>query len=229
MIFRMSLIVMSPRRLFSWSTTSSFSIRFLWRISFACSSVVPTGTVTSRSLVITFSIGCSKLVSNLKSRLVRIPTSFPSVVIGSPEIRYLSISSRASATFCEGPTVMGSEIIPLSDFLTLSTSCACSAAVLLRWITPRPPSRAIAIAVSASVTVSIAALSSGMFSRTFGVRDTDTSTSLGRIFDSAGSRSTSSNVNPSSIPFPFIPSLPFRSRSPAESPRGDPNRLCPGR
>ena len=132
LILRMSLIVMRPRRLFLPSTTSSFSIRFLCRISFACSSVVPTGTVTRSSLVITLEIGWSKFVSNLKSRFVRIPTSFPLRVTGSPEIRYLFITSSASWTLWSGSTVMGSMIIPLSDFFTRSTSTACSSAVLFR-------------------------------------------------------------------------------------------------
>jgi len=95
------------------------------------------------SFVITLRIGCSKFVSNRRSRLVRIPTSFPSRVTGSPEIRYFFITSRASMTRWSGSTVIGSEIMPLSDSLTRSTSVACSSAVLFRWMIPIPPSRAM--------------------------------------------------------------------------------------
>ena len=72
--------------------------------------------------------------------------------------------SSASAIGWSGRTVTGSMIMPLSDFLTLSISSACCSIVRLRWMTPMPPSCAIAIAIADSVTVSIAALSSGMLS-----------------------------------------------------------------
>src|SRR5579859_4844839 len=48
----MSLTVIKPLRLKSWSTTSSFSMRCFCRMRSASSSVVPTGTVTRLSLVI---------------------------------------------------------------------------------------------------------------------------------------------------------------------------------
>ena len=62
---------------------------------------------------------------------------------------------------------------------------------------PRPPSRASAIARRASVTVSIAAETTGMFSEIDGVSRVIVETSFGRTCDSAGRRSTSSNVSPS--------------------------------
>src|SRR6266513_2849878 len=54
-------------------------------MSSACSRVVPTGTVMRFSLVITLAMGMSKRVSKRRSRLVRMPTSFPFFVIGTPE------------------------------------------------------------------------------------------------------------------------------------------------
>ena len=89
--FWMSLTVIRPFSRKSWSTTSSFSTLCWCRISRASSSVVPTGTVIRLSLVITSATGRSMLVSKRRSRLVRMPTSRPSLlpssVIGTPEMR----------------------------------------------------------------------------------------------------------------------------------------------
>ena len=62
---------------------------------------------------------------------------------------------------------------------------------------PRPPSRASAIASRASVTVSIAAETIGMLSSIERVSRVRVETSFGSTRDSAGTSSTSSNVNPS--------------------------------
>ena len=62
-------------------------MRCLARICLAVSRSVPTGAVTRLSFVITFLIGWSKLVSKRRSRLVRMPTSLPFSVIGTPEMR----------------------------------------------------------------------------------------------------------------------------------------------
>ena len=53
-------------------------------------------------------------------------------------------------------------IIPLWLRLTFCTSAAWSSIDRLRWITPMPPWRAMAIAMRASVTLSIAADTSGI-------------------------------------------------------------------
>ena len=98
--FWMSLTVISPFSRKSRSTTSSFSTLCWCRISRAASSVVPTGTVNSGSRVITSAIGRLTLVSKRRSRLVRMPTSRPSLlpssVIGTPEMLYFFIRSSAS-------------------------------------------------------------------------------------------------------------------------------------
>ena len=57
---------------------------------------------------------------------------------------------------------MGFTTIPLSDFLTFTTSRAWSSIGIFLCIIPIPPSLAMVIAVCDSVTVSIAALTSGM-------------------------------------------------------------------
>ena len=58
--------------------------------------------------------------------------------------------------------------MPLWLRLTFCTSAAWSAIVMLRWITPMPPWRAIAMAMRASVTLSIAADTSGIGERDVG-------------------------------------------------------------
>jgi len=87
----------------------------------ACSSVVPTGTVTRFSLVMTSEMGRSKRFSKRRSRLVRMPTSLPPLVTGTPEMRNRLMSSQAAEMGWSGPMVMGSTIMPLSLRLTRST------------------------------------------------------------------------------------------------------------
>ena len=149
--------------------------------------VVPTGTVMRSRRVITSPIGRSMRRSKRRSRLVRMPTSRPSVlpssVIGTPEMRYFFISSRASTMRLEGASVIGLTIMPLSDRLTRSTSAAWSSMGRFLWITPMPPSWAIAMARRDSVTVSMAALMIGTFRVTFRVSRVETSTSAGSTAD----------------------------------------------
>ena len=66
--------------------------------------------------------------------------------------------SFTSPTVWPVRTVIGSTIIPDSDFLTFCTSMACSSMDMFLWIMPMPPSRAMVMAVRCSVTVSMAAL-----------------------------------------------------------------------
>src|SRR5436309_3100735 len=93
----------------------------------------------SFSFVITSPTVRSRRFSKRRSRLVRMPTSWPPRVTGRPEMRERCMMASASAIGCSGCTVTGSTIIPLSDFFTFSTSSACSATARLRWMTPRPP------------------------------------------------------------------------------------------
>ncbi len=72
--------------------------------------------------------------------------------------------------------MIGSTIMPLSDRFTRSTSDACSSIDRFLWMTPSPPCCAIAIASRDSVTVSMAALTSGTFSRMWRVSRVLTST-----------------------------------------------------
>lgn len=153
-----------------------------WRLKMACacSSVVPTGTVTRFSRVITSCTGVERSSIKRMSRLVMMPSSFPAgSVMGTPLMRYSPIIRSASPTLELGGSVMGSTIMPLSLRLTLRTISACASMSMFLWITPMPPSRAIATAMPVSVTVSIAALTKGMFSRTRRVSWADTSTSCG--------------------------------------------------
>ncbi len=96
--------------------------------------------------------------------------------IGTPEILNRAIRCSASRIGRSGGSVIGSRIIPLSDRLTRSTSAACRSMGRFLWMTPMPPSRAMAIAMSASVTVSIAAETNGTLSGMARVRRVETST-----------------------------------------------------
>ena len=64
--------------------------------------------------------------------------------------------------------------------MTWLTWSACCSTVRFLWITPMPPSIAIAIAIGASVTVSIAAERNGMLRRMREVRRVDRSVESGR-------------------------------------------------
>jgi len=69
--------------------------------------------------------------------------------------------------------------------------------LMLRWIKPSPPCRAMPMASRDSVTVSIAAETTGIFSAILRVRQVRVSASVGKIADFPGSSSTSSNVSAS--------------------------------
>ena len=196
--FWISLKVISPLRMPPLSTTGSFSILCCWRRLSALSSVVPTGAVTRFSSVITSEIFCFFFGWNRRSLLVRMPTSFPAAeMIGMPEIWYLRIVSSASPTVWSGRIVTGSMIMPLSERLTLSTCSACAAIAMFLWMTPIPPSRAMAIAIAASVTVSIAEDISGMLSLMLRVSIVVRSASRGSTDEALGTSRTSSKVRAS--------------------------------
>src|SRR5947209_2479427 len=192
----MSLIVISPLSSKRSLTTGSFSIRCWCRISRAFSSVVPSGAVMRFSRVMTWEILRSMRVSKRRSRLVTMPTSLPFLVTGMPEIRYCSMILCASRMVWSGEMVTGFRIMPLSDFLTLSTSAAWSVGESTRWMIPTPPSRAIAMASRASVTVSMAALTMGMLIVMRRVNRGRVSVSAGQSEDLAGTNATSSKVSP---------------------------------
>ena len=138
--------------------------------------------VTRFFFVITSSTGRLTFFSKRRSRLVTIPTNlFTLSTTGIPPILNSLIISSTSCTRASFFTVMGSMIIPFSARFTFLISLACCSMVIFLWITPIPPSWAIAIAITCSVTVSIAAETMGMFSRMFLVNCEDISTSRGRI------------------------------------------------
>ena len=61
-------------------------MRCSWSSSLARSIVVPGGTVTRFSFVITLEIGREASFTKRRSRFVRMPTALPSRVIGTPEM-----------------------------------------------------------------------------------------------------------------------------------------------
>ena len=126
------------------------------------------------------------------------PMSRPSVsTTGTPEMRNFAMRASASSRVLSGPREKGFVMTPFSERFTISTCSACASIGMLLWMTPMPPSRAIAMAMRYSVTVSIAALMMGVLSLMVLVRLVDRSTSVGRTLLSAGTSSTSSKVRPS--------------------------------
>ena len=170
-------------------------MRCCCKISFAFSRDVPTGTVTRSSEVIHSDTVSKSLVSKRISRFVIIPTRRSFFSTGRPLILYSAMIFLASIIVEDSSTVIGFNIIPLSDRLTRSTIFDCSSIDKFLWITPIPPVLASAIAISLSVTVSIAALSIGIFSSILLVKRVFRFTSLGNTFDFCGTNSTSSKVN----------------------------------
>ena len=186
-----------PCRCMASSTMISFSTLCRNRSERAASSPVPGGAVTRFSWVMISPTGVASSISKRQSRLVRMPTTFSPSTIGSPEMLCEAMISRASPMVARGERVTGSRITPLAERLTLSTSAICPSSPRLRWITPRPPSRARATASSHSVTVSMAAEIRGRFSATLRETRVRRSTSDGRTSEWQGTRRTSSNVSPS--------------------------------
>ena len=145
----------------------------------ASSRVVPTGTVTRFSLVMTWPTVVTESLTKRTSRLVTMPTRVSPSTTGRPEMLYSLMTVSACSTVMAGGTVMGEMIMPDSDFLTFSTSSRCWAMVMFLWTTPTPPLRASWMAMRDSVTVSMAALTSGMLSLMSGVSQEDTSARSG--------------------------------------------------
>ena len=125
------------------------------------------------------------------------PTSFLFLVMGTPEILNLRITSSASEILSSGDMVTGSTIMPLSERFTLSTSLACCSMVRLRCITPSPPCCAMAMASRDSVTVSMAALITGMLSAMLRESWVRVSACAGITSERPGSSNTSSKVSAS--------------------------------
>ena len=102
---------------------------------------------------------------------------------GMPLIRLVVISAVTSASVWSGWMVSGFTTMPDSNFLTRRTWAACSAGSRFLWMTPRPPSWAMAMAMGDSVTVSIAAEMIGMLSGMVRVRRVRVSVAEGRTWE----------------------------------------------
>ena len=72
-------------------------MRFACRISFACSRLTPGLAVTRLSFVITSATRRSRRFSKRRSRWVRMPTSRPFCVTGSPEMWKRRMIASASS------------------------------------------------------------------------------------------------------------------------------------
>ena len=147
----------------------------------------------------TWATGVSSEVWKRQSRRVRMPTTLSPSTMGSPEMLWWDMISRASRIVASGCRVTGSWMTPFAERLTLSTSRIWSAIGRFLWMTPMPPSRARATASFHSVTVSMAAEATGTEIGTFREKRVLSSTSLGRNSERQGTRRTSSKVRASRI------------------------------
>ena len=145
-------------------------------------------------------MGRSKSAGSQKrmSRLVRMPIRRPSwSTMGTPLNRNRCISDSASCSSAVAGRVTGSVIMPLWLRFTRCTSAACTSMGRLRWITPMPPTRAMAMAIGASVTLSMAADTRGTASSMSPAKRAVVSTGSGRTLRYPGTMTTSSNVSAS--------------------------------
>ncbi len=126
------------------------------------------------------------------------PTRVPSAsTMGTPLMWKRSIKFTASWMVFSGDSLIGWVITPCSDRLTRSTSSACRSIDIFRWMTPTPPSRAMATASLDSVTVSIGAETIGARRTIPGKKGLEMSTSLGNTSVRRGTSKTSSKLRPS--------------------------------
>mmetsp|Transcript_4665 Transcript_4665/g.13029 ORF Transcript_4665/g.13029 Transcript_4665/m.13029 type:complete len:298 (+) Transcript_4665:120-1013(+) len=117
-------------------------------------------TVTWANFFITmFTIVDPRSSTKSVSRRVISPSSrepmWPSSVTGKPVKPQRRRRSSNSTRFIVGLMQIGSRMKPLLYFFTFMTSFACASMLMLLWITPMPPWRAIAMAIRCSVTVSM--------------------------------------------------------------------------
>ena len=180
--FSMSLTVIRPTQVYDSSTTSSFSTR--WRCSSRLASSGPTleVTVMRPSRVISSYTRSEGSVAKRTSRLVRMPTRrpVPRSTTGKPLMRWVAIRARASARVWSGKMVSGLTTMPDSNFLTWRTAAAWTAGSRFLWMTPMPPSWAMAMAMAPSVTVSMAEDTSGTLRFMVRVKRVRVSASVGR-------------------------------------------------
>mmetsp|Transcript_40794 Transcript_40794/g.88369 ORF Transcript_40794/g.88369 Transcript_40794/m.88369 type:complete len:241 (+) Transcript_40794:764-1486(+) len=116
-----------------------------------------------------------------QSRLVTRPRSLapmrPLSVTGKPVKPKRFFNSSSSSKVMVGGTQTGSKIKPALYFFTLCTSAACASTERFVWITPIPPSKAIAMAILDSVTVSMGLDTMGVFKWIFLLKRLDRFTS----------------------------------------------------
>mmetsp|Transcript_89433 Transcript_89433/g.213653 ORF Transcript_89433/g.213653 Transcript_89433/m.213653 type:complete len:241 (-) Transcript_89433:215-937(-) len=149
---------------------------------FAVCSSMPSSAVTKSftGVMMALSRVCRSWMKSV-SRLVTRPKSLapicPLSVTGKPVKPSLLFRLSSSSSVIVGATHTGSRMKPALNFFTLATSLACPSTERLVWITPMPPSKAIAIAMLDSVTVSIGLDTMGVLKLILRVKRVDKHTS----------------------------------------------------
>mmetsp|Transcript_66963 Transcript_66963/g.146025 ORF Transcript_66963/g.146025 Transcript_66963/m.146025 type:complete len:241 (-) Transcript_66963:144-866(-) len=156
--------------LFRMGSLPFLESRMIW---LAAGSSMPSSAVTSSALfVIASETGVEPRFSRKSvSRFVTRPSSslsmLPSFVTTKPVKPTFFRRASSSSIVIDAGTQMGCMMKPFLYFFTLATSSACTSAERLVWMTPMPPSRAIAMAMFDSVTVSIGLDTIGVFRAMF--------------------------------------------------------------
>mmetsp|Transcript_49817 Transcript_49817/g.80754 ORF Transcript_49817/g.80754 Transcript_49817/m.80754 type:complete len:239 (+) Transcript_49817:187-903(+) len=111
------------------------------------------------------SLPLMKSQSRLETKPKSMEPMHPSSVTGKPLKPHCFRSLSSSERVIRGLMQTGSVMKPFLNRLTFATSATCSSTVMFEWITPIPPSRAMAMAILDSVTVSMGLDTMGNFSR----------------------------------------------------------------
>ena len=192
----MSLMVISPLSSPCLFTTGSFSMRCSCKISRAFSRLVPSGAVISLSRFMTCETLRSKRVSNRRSRLVRIADELPVLGdgnAGDAVLRHQLVGVAYRLIRRDGDGIENHPAFGLFDPIDFGRLIGRGQYAMDN---PEPAFARHGNGQRDSVTVSIAELMMGMLISIFRVKCVRTSTSLGRMADFAGTRTTSSYVSP---------------------------------
>mmetsp|Transcript_127763 Transcript_127763/g.272479 ORF Transcript_127763/g.272479 Transcript_127763/m.272479 type:complete len:249 (-) Transcript_127763:283-1029(-) len=142
-------------------TIGNFPFFDLFKRSLALFKSTPSCAVTRslRGVMICVTLVLERSFTKSVSRFVTKPMSLepitPSSVTGKPVKPADALSLSSSSRVIVGEMQTGSMMKPLSNFFTLRTSRTCASTGKFVWMTPMPPSNAIAMAIRDSVTVSI--------------------------------------------------------------------------
>mmetsp|Transcript_14011 Transcript_14011/g.26180 ORF Transcript_14011/g.26180 Transcript_14011/m.26180 type:complete len:241 (-) Transcript_14011:197-919(-) len=180
--FLMSVLATRAMMRPDFVTIGSLPFLDICKVWFASSRSIPSLTVTRSAAGVMISLSLvwrsrTKSVSLLVTRPRSFDPNFPLSVTGKPVKPSVLLSLSSSCNVMVGGTQTGSRINPALNFFTRATSAACASTGKFVWITPMPPSSAIAMAMLDSVTVSMGLETMGVFRAIFFVKRDESATS----------------------------------------------------